>query len=164
MKNVLSSLALLVLLSVGLHAAVPAGAAAAPISPLDSAQAYAEAQRLAARSTDLSVLLVRGQSMHPYFSDGSVLVVKAAKAAQLRPGIVAVYQNRFGEVVAHRIERATAEGWVARGANNATADSTRVTDANLIGTVYTTFYAAASGHASIAALTGAPVALAAAAK
>jgi signal peptidase I len=100
----------------------------------------ADAHRIAARHPSLSVLKVEGRSMLPYFGDGSVVIVKAIDAAALREGMIVVYKNRFGETVAHRLIRAKAEGWVAQGYNNRTADSTLVTSENLLGVVYVTLH------------------------
>jgi hypothetical protein len=108
-------------------------------TPLSMDAVLGDAQRLAARSGD-RVVRVEGGSMQPYFGDGAILIVRATRAAALRPGMVVVYQNRFGERVAHRIETQTEAGWSARGANNLGADSTPVTDANLVGVVYVTLY------------------------
>jgi signal peptidase I len=167
MKPLRALLALFTIISCGVRAGVPTGPAAAPVSSSSIAAALADAHRLASLRADLRVLRVSGQSMHPYFGDGSVLVVQAVRAALLRPGMIAVYQNRFGETVAHRVERADGAGWVARGANNAQADSTIVTDDNLVGAVYTTFYADPGSAATLvdnSALSATPVALAAAAR
>jgi signal peptidase I len=115
------------------------GMAAEPSAKVGLATALADARRLAAARGD-TVLRVEGRSMLPYFGDGSVLVVRATPVDALREGMVVVYRNRFGEMIAHRIEARAAEGWIVRGANNADADSTLVTADNLIGTVYVTLY------------------------
>ena len=110
-----------------------------PAATVALSVAMADAHRLAAIKGD-KVVRVEGASMLPYFGDGSVLVVKAAKLDALREGMVVVYKNRFGETVAHRVDARVADGWTVRGANNLAADSTVVTTENLLGTVYATFY------------------------
>ncbi len=130
--------------------------------------ALSDAHRLAALKGD-TVVRVEGASMLPYFGEGSVLVVRATTEHALRVGMVVVYHNRFGETVAHRVEGRTAEGWTVRGANNAKSDTTLVTAANLVGTVYATFYSDPAGGAEAFALAGdlaarTPVALAASAR
>jgi signal peptidase I len=120
--------------------------------------ALADAHALAARHGDLQVLRVEGQSMLPFFGEGSVLVVKKIDAATLRAGMVAVYQNRLGETVAHRLVEAKVGGWVAQGHNNRKADTTLVNAANLIGVVYVTLHSSgqcedAEALASLAAKT-----------
>ena len=54
--------------------------------------------------------------------------------------MVVVYTNRFNETVAHRVVARTAAGLEVQGYNNDRADSTVVTDANLLGVVYVTFH------------------------
>lgn len=130
--------------------------------------AVADGHRLAAKAGD-SVVRVSGSSMLPYFGDGAVLVVRSMAVEALKPGMVVVYRNRFGETVAHRIEGRTAAGWTVKGANNAANDSTVVTADNLMGTVYVTLYSSAASGSSGLAVADAlaastPVALAAAAR
>jgi signal peptidase I len=100
----------------------------------------ADAHRIAAKRADLSVLKVEGRSMLPFFGEGSVLLVKTIDASALKAGMVVAYKNRFGEMVAHRLIEAKADGWVAQGYNNAKADSTLVNADNLLGVVYVTLH------------------------
>jgi len=132
--------------------------------PLDTA--LIEAQKLAARHAG-QVLKIEGQSMLPFFGEGSVVVIKKIDGAQLRCGMVVVYRNRFGETVAHRLVAPTTAGWIAQGYNNASTDSTIVNDSNLLGVVYATFHStgklSTEGHLA-SATASVPVALAAPAK
>lgn len=120
--------------------ATRANAADRPVGPLTLDRALADAHRLAARHEGGEVVRVEGDSMFPFFGDGSVLVTKSVAPERLRPGMVVVYRNRFGDTVAHRLERLAEDGWVARGYNNEQEDSTRVSECNLVGVVYATFY------------------------
>ena len=143
-------------------------AAARPASSVSLSTALNDAHRLASRKGD-TVVRVEGVSMLPYFGEGSVLVVRTAAVEALKPGMVVVYRNRFGETVAHRVEARTAEGWTVRGANNTASDSTVVNASNLLGTVYATFYSDPRGGAEAISLAGVvdkdtPVALAASAR
>jgi len=99
-----------------------------------------DAHMLATRHDGAQVLRVSGQSMLPFFGDGAVLVMKPISAAELRPGMVVVYENRFGETVAHRVLSAIEGGWRVHGYNNDRADSTRVDQSNLRGVVYAIFH------------------------
>ena len=117
-----------------------AGAAENPRSGETMLAALNDAHALVAHRADFKVLRVEGNSMLPFFGNGAVLVVKAMAAEKLKVGMVVVYTNRFNETVAHRLVASTAAGWEVKGYNNATADSTMVTDANLIGVVYVTFH------------------------
>lgn len=111
-----------------------------PLSATPLAETLSDAHTVAAQHSDMQVLRIAGTSMLPFFGDGSVVIVKKISADALRAGMVVVYQNRFGETVAHRLVAPTAKGWTAQGYNNASADTTVVTDANLMGVVYATFH------------------------
>lgn len=158
LRNLLPILATLAVATV-MHAA------AAPTTPVAMESALRDAAKLTARHADLKVLRVEGVSMLPYFGEGSVLVVKAVRSESLKPGMVVVYTSRFGETVAHRVVGGDAvNGWVVKGYNNASVDSTRVTDANLIGTVYATLHASTKTPADDILPGGVPVAMAAPAR
>lgn len=124
---------------IGMGSAMSSGAVLRPASPVNLDRALADAQALTAGRAGFSTVRVEGESMLPFFGNGSVLVVKQIASASLREGMVVVYRNRFGETVAHRITGESAEGWIVQGYNNRASDSTRVNDSNLVGVVYATF-------------------------
>ena len=126
------------------------GASEVPVSPISLETALADAQTLAARHANMTVMCIKGVSMLPYFGEGSVLVVKKINAARLREGMVVVYTNRFGDTVAHRLVARVDGGWQVKGWNNDRADTTVVNTSNLLGVVYATFHS--SGPASAPAL------------
>lgn len=113
--------------------------------------ALADAQALVGRRPEFRVVRVAGQSMLPYFGDNAVVVIKRIDAARLRVGMIAVYVNRFGEKVAHRVVAPTEGGWQVKGYNNDRADSTVVNNDNLLGIIYATFYTAGREPISVAA-------------
>jgi len=115
--------------------------------------AVADALAVAGDRPEMSVLRIAGRSMEPYFSDDAVIVVKKIDAARLRIGMIAVYVNRFGEKVAHRVIAPVAGGWQVKGYNNDRADSTVVHAGNLLGIVYATFTPAGSAPAAVTAST-----------
>lgn len=157
---------LLATVAFGVAASV-AAAVERPVSAVSWDATLSDAHQVAKRHNDLQVLRIAGSSMLPFFGEGSVVIVKRIDSLQLRAGMVVVYQNRFGETVAHRLIAPGAQGWKAQGYNNREADSTPVTDANLVGVVYATFHSAGLPAAlgPVAALsTGTPVALAAPAR
>ena len=119
---------------------VNAAIAERPLTAESLDATLSDAHRIAERRADLSVLKIEGRSMLPYFGDGSVVIVKKIDASALREGMVVAYKNRFGEMVAHRLIEAKADGWVAQGYNNKKADSTLVTAENLLGVVYVTLH------------------------
>lgn len=153
--------------AVFLAAASKATVVERPLSGVSMGATLSDAHKVALRHSDMQVLRIAGQSMLPFFGDGSVVIVKKIETAALRAGMVVVYQNRFGETVAHRLVGRVDGGWVAQGYNNASADSTVVNGENLLGVVYATFHS--DGDNSIAPavaslMTTTPVALAAPAK
>jgi hypothetical protein len=111
-----------------------------PVGPATLDRALADAHALAERWDGGEVIRVEGDSMLPFFGDGSVLVTKPVEMERLRPGMVVVYLNRFGETIAHRIEGQSDDGWIVRGYNNDRTDTTVVDAGNLLGVVYATFY------------------------
>lgn len=136
---VLRNLAAAAIFSLGV--AAQAAVAERPLTGESLDTVLADAHRIASRRADLQVVRIEGRSMLPYFGEGSVVIVKKIEAAQLRTGMVVVYQNRFGETVAHRLVASATHGsWTAQGYNNAQADSTKVNDSNLVGVVYVTLH------------------------
>ena len=113
--------------------------------------AVSDALSVAAHRPELSVMRIAGESMLPFFGDDAVVVVKKIDAARLRAGMIAVYVNRFGEKIAHRVIAPVDGGWQVKGYNNDAADSTVVNGSNLLGVVYATFYSAGRAPVTIAA-------------
>lgn len=148
-SNTVRVLAAVVAMAGAARAEMTSGAAAiTPVTTVKLDTAVSDASRIASR-LGAEVVRVSGDSMLPYFGNGSVLVVRKAGFEALRAGAVAVYRNNFGDVVAHRVEAAANGGWTVRGANNRSADSTVVTADNFLGTVYVVF------HSDAAAMIGA---------
>jgi signal peptidase I len=111
-----------------------------PLTAVSLSTALADAQKLAETRPGAQVMRIEGKSMLPFFGEGSVVVVKKIDPAKLRPGMVVVYTNRFGETVAHRLVATAVGGWIAQGYNNNQPDSTVVNGTNLLGVVYATFH------------------------
>lgn len=145
-----SGLRMLLAVAAMIGSVASSSAADRPVGPLSLDVALSDAYRLAARYAGAAVVRVQGESMLPFFGDGSVLVMKPVAPERLRPGMVVVYRNRFGETVSHRVESHDEAGWVVRGYNNSENDSTRVTAENLLGVVYATFYSNGSAADPIA--------------
>jgi len=122
--------------------ALAAGAKERAVPGMAYESAVADAMAVAAQRSDLRVMRVAGESMKPFFAEDAVIVVKPIDAARLRVGMIAVYVNRFGEKVAHRVEAPVEGGWQVKGYNNGRADTTVVNGNNLLGVVYATFQAA----------------------
>ncbi len=140
MKSATKSIALLAVLLIGLVSFAQAASAVAPVAPVAFGDAVADAQSLASQHSDSKVLKISGSSMHPFFGEGAVIVVKPISESKLRAGMVVVYKNRFGETVAHRLVSQQNTGWTAKGYNNSEIDSTPVNSSNILGVVYATFH------------------------
>ncbi len=132
-------------------AAVPARAANAAPAAVKVDAALSDALALAANRPGLSVVRIAGESMLPYFGDNAVIVVRKIEPARVRVGMIAVYVNRFGEKVAHRVIGAVDGGWQVKGYNNDRPDSTVVNAGNLLGIVYATFNSVGRAPVAIAA-------------
>jgi signal peptidase I len=107
-----------------------------PTSSVPYAQAVADAQRVASLHPQWQVLKVSGESMEPEFGDASLLLVSRADMDMLHAGMVAVYRDATGDLVAHRLIAPTANGWIVKGLNNDRPDPGVVTAQNLLGVVF----------------------------
>ncbi len=165
MKTALHFRHLLVALAIVASAVVAAGAEN-PRSGETLAAALNDARALVAHRDGFKVVRVEGNSMLPFFGNGSVLVVKKMASGKLHVGMVVVYTNCFNETVAHRLVAVSPAGWEVRGYNNAKSDSTVVSDANILGVVYATFHSddRADGSLAAAATVGTTLAYAAPAR
>jgi hypothetical protein len=128
-----------------------AAAGARPASRVAYDAAVVDAMAVAAKRPDLSVARVSGQSMLPFFGDDAVIVMKKIDAARLRVGMIAIYVNRFGEKIAHRVIAQVDGGWQMQGYSNDEPDSTVVNNTNLLGIVYATFLSAGRQPVMVAA-------------
>ena len=115
-RQVLSLATLFVALTVVRQA--QARVTTAPASPVLIRDALADAQALARTHDGAKVMKISGTSMLPYFGDGALVVVQPIEAAKLRPGMLVVYRNRFGETIAHRLIARQDSGWQIKGYNN----------------------------------------------
>lgn len=157
----------ILLLTGAVAATARAGGFSEPTSAVPYGRALREARMVAAGKPGAWVTRIEGTSMLPFFGPDCILVVKPARLAQLRVGMIVVYVNRFGETAAHRVVEREKNGWRVRGFNNDRADSTLVDARNLRGVVYATFYSNGARMgllASAAGLNRLPVALAAPAR
>ena len=136
----------------------------APRSNVGFRSAFFDALLVASQKEGRFVVQMGGESMLPFFGLGSLAVVQPLDPAQLRPGMIAVYRNRDGEFIAHRVIGHTDAGWQVRGLNNARADSEPVNGTNLQGVLYATFHTAGPAQGLAASLATLPLVLGAPAK
>ena len=147
MKSLLRS----ALLLIAFPALAACAYAAAPTSPVPYAVALAEAQKVAALNPAWTVMRCDGDSMTPYFGDASLMLVQPSRVSELRPGMIAVYRDAAGDLVAHSVVKVDASGATLRGFNNTRNDPDVVTDANLAGVVFGFLHSAGGDDATSAA-------------
>ena len=113
--------------------------------------ALRDAEAVAARRESWQVMRGAGQSMLPLYGENSVLVVERGSFQALKSGMVAVYRDVQGDLVAHRLNARSGGGWIAKGINNRVSDPSLVTENNFVGLVFGVFNAADAPQAEIVA-------------
>lgn len=94
-----------------------------------------DAQLLVATRPGMHVAVVNGTSMLPILRDGDVIVVKTIKKEALKRGMVCVYKNESGEIIAHSV--VSVNPLRLKGANNKVIDPCQVIE--VVGIMYATF-------------------------
>jgi signal peptidase I len=138
LRNRILSLATALCLTLGALAPLAAHAGA-PSSGVPFADVLADARKVAELNTGWKVFKVEGQSMLPHFGENSLLLAARTDFKALRAGMLVVYKDGTGDLVAHRIIECTAQGWIAKGFNNDKVDPGLVTSDNLQGVVFGIF-------------------------
>ncbi len=110
-------------------------------TPVSYQKAFDDAVKVAAMKNSWTVMRGAGNSMAPLYGDNSVLVVEKASFTQLSLGMVAVYRDSEGSLVAHTVTAKTDSGWVAQGLNNRGEDPERISKKNFVGVVFGVFNA-----------------------
>ncbi len=98
-------------------------------------EAWQQAGWLAEHTPRAFVLVGSGQSMHPLYEPGAILVLQQLPYAQLRRGQTVLYRNREQRIVAHVLLTRTRDGWRAQGLNNPVHDMEPIRAENLVGVV-----------------------------
>ena len=111
-------------------------------------KALNDAVKVAAMKNTWTVMRGAGDSMIPLYGENSVLVVEKASFTQLSAGMVVVYKDSEGTLVAHPLTAKAGSDWVARGINNQSQDPERVSAENFVGVVFGVFNASQSGQES----------------
>lgn len=143
--------AVLVLVSVFLAALSSRGAPAGQYvaghyvaaSPRPELRAAGEAARLArqvaAAHPGAFVVRGRGESMHPLYPSGTLLVVQPRPYETLQRGMTVMFRSRANHTVAHVLVAHTADGWRTSGLNNRRHDYLQVNADNIAGVVVAAF-------------------------
>lgn len=109
---------------------------AAPKSSVSFEQALADAQKVTAMNPAWSVMRCAGISMDPFFGEDSLMLVEAVEIGKVREGMVIVYRDAEGDLVAHSVVSVTADGVIAKGFNNRSEDPHPVTSESLVGVAF----------------------------
>ena len=138
LRNRVLTLATALFLTLGSLAPLTAQAGA-PSSGVPFVNVLADARKVAELNSGWKIFKVQGQSMEPHFGGNSLLLAAHTEFKDLRTGMLVVYKDATGDLVAHRIIESTAQGWIAKGFNNDKVDPNLVTGDNLQGVVFGIF-------------------------
>lgn len=112
-------------------------------SPLAEAVAPRDALKLAesfaAAHPGSEIMVGSGDSMRPFYTSRTVLVVQPMNMADLKSGMTVVFVGARGRPVAHALVENTPRGWIAMGTGNDAPDERPVQFRNYIGTVIKAF-------------------------
>jgi len=121
--------------------------AGSPTSPVPYETALGEALRVAAMNPSWTVMRCEGDSMTPYFGEATLMLVQPARLADLRPGMIAVYRDSTGDMVAHNVISIENGSVTTRGVNNDRNDPESVNEANLVGVAFGLIHGSSAGEA-----------------
>lgn len=103
------------------------------VVPRSAAWDYARSLARATPGASLSV--GNGDSMHPLYPSGTILVVAPRAFPTLERGMSVIYRNRKDRAVCHVLVAKVSDGWRITGLGNEAHDSDGVREDNLIGVV-----------------------------
>ncbi|WP_309398807.1 hypothetical protein [Cerasicoccus maritimus] len=113
-------------------------------------QAISDGQKVAERNAGWEVMLGGGQSMAPYFGNGSVLLVDEAPMSKLKPGMMVVFEDEAGDLVGHWLMRNEDGRWITRGVNNRRDDPGSLNAHNYRGVIFGVLNSAGEDPAGLA--------------
>ncbi len=105
-------------------------------SSISFRQAVHDALEIASMNSNWEVMRGVGESMLPFFGNRSLLLVDRTSFSSLKVGMIAVYRDSDGDLVAHQIYSQEEGGFSAKGFNNSRSDSDLLTGENFLGTVF----------------------------
>ena len=104
------------------------------ISNQSTRRALTDAFHIASKKEDLTVVIVRGNGMRPYFSEGAILIIKHCDMLKISEGSLVVYKDEQQNVKVKRIGEKHPFGW------QTDCGKDLITEQNFLGVVYVTFY------------------------
>ena len=99
-------------------------------------KAIRDAEKVAELSESWRVMRGAGNSMLPLYGENSVLLVEMTDFEYLGAGMIAVYRDTNGDLVAHQVRGRARDGWITQGINNRREDPSPVTTLNFVGTLF----------------------------
>ncbi len=112
-------------------------------SPRPEVRPASEAARLAretaAAHPGAFVVRGRGESMHPLYPSGTLLVVQPRPYDSLQRGMTVMFRSAANHSITHVLVARTSDGWRTAGLNNRRADYLCVNAANIAGVVVAAF-------------------------
>lgn len=113
--------------------------------------ALADAARIAQTNQNWEVMRCAGVSMEPFYGQDSIILVDKVDISDLRSGMIAVYRDADGVLVAHQVIEATSSQAWGQGVNNKQRDPDPITADNLSGVVFTILHTSGQPVAGILA-------------
>ena len=110
------------------------------MGPASGEQALADAARLVAMRPQFEVYRAQGDSMEPFFREDALLLVAETRWDELENGMIVLFEDAEGDMVAHQITKLRRNSAQTRGYNNRRADRDPLTAANLRGVVAGIFH------------------------
>lgn len=104
-------------------------------------QALHDARRIIAAHADWSIYRGDGVSMAPRFDETHILIVEKASVEALKPGMVALFHDAAGDLVAHTVIACDGAGIVTRGLNNDRQDPHPISGRAVVGVLVGTLAA-----------------------
>ncbi len=104
-------------------------------------QALRDAESLTRSFSDWSIYRGDGDSMAPRFDERHLLLVKPARQGEVKAGMIALFHDAEGDLVAHTVIGLTAEGIITRGLNNRHHDPQAIPHGAIVGVLVGTLAA-----------------------
>ena len=112
-------------------------------SPRPEVRPASEAARLALQAAAAHpgafVVRGRGESMHPLYPNGTILVVQPRPYETLQRGMTVMFRSAGDRSITHVLVARTPDGWRTAGLNNRRSDYLCVNATNIAGVVVAAF-------------------------
>jgi hypothetical protein len=110
-------------------------------SSVSPERALADARAITAIFPQWSLYRADGISMAPRFDENHLLLVEEVSGQQIRPGMVALFRDAEGDLVAHSVIENDGITLATRGLNNRSMDPARIQYEDVVGVLVGTLAA-----------------------